>query len=398
MEREAHRLLVIDDEAFVRDSLAAYLEDSGYVVDEAADGRQGLELFERNQPDVVLLDLKMPTMDGLAVLKVLGNHPSDVPVIVISGAGVMSDVVEALRYGASDYLIKPIGDMEVLEHSIARCLEQGRLRRENQRYRQQLEDANRELKQSLSLLQQDQQAGRHVQMKMLPAHPLSLNDYKLSHRIFPSLYLSGDFVDYFTVGDRHVVFFIADVSGHGASSAFVTVLLKNLFARKRSDFGRHRDRSVLSPTAMLSQANSELLATETGKHVTLCVGVLDIIDNTLRYSVAGHLPAPILWGEGLCRYLKGDNPPVGLFEDAAYEEEGLQLPKRFVLTLFSDGILETLAEEGLLAKEERLLAALTPGFDSMDAVVDALGLQRVKEAPDDIAVLLVSKGAVDAAR
>jgi serine phosphatase RsbU (regulator of sigma subunit) len=394
MDREAHRLLVIDDEAFVRDSLAAYLEDSGYIVDEAADGRQGLELFERNQPDVVLLDLKMPNMDGLAVLKVLGNHPSNVPVIVISGAGIMSDVVEALRYGASDYLIKPIGDMEVLEHSIARCLEQGRLRRENQRYRQQLEDANRELKQSLSLLQQDQQAGRHVQMKMLPATPLKIGNYQLSHRIIPSLYLSGDFVDYFTVGDRHVVFFIADVSGHGASSAFVTVLLKNLFARKRSDFGHRNDRSVLSPMAMLKQANSELLATEIGKHVTLCVAALDIRDNTMRYSVAGHLPAPVLWsGAGQCRYLKGDNPPVGLFEDAGYTEEELQLPDRFALTLFSDGILETLQEDGLLAKEERLLADLAPGFNSMDAVVDSLGLQRVKEAPDDIAVLLVSKGA-----
>lgn len=393
MDREAHRLLVIDDEAFVRDSLAAYLEDSGYIVEEAADGRQGLEMFERNQPDVVLLDLKMPNMDGLAVLKVLGNHPSDVPVIVISGAGVMSDVVEALRYGASDYLIKPIADMAVLEHSIARCLEQGRLRRENQRYRQQLEEANRELKQSLSLLQQDQQAGRHVQLRMLPARPLDIGDYNLSHRIFPSLYLSGDFVDYFTVGDRHVVFFIADVSGHGASSAFVTVLLKNLFARKRSDFGHRQDRSVLSPTAMLEQANRELLATEIGKHVTLCVAALDIGDNSLRYSVAGHLPAPVLCAGSGCHYLKGDNPPVGLFEDASYAEERLQLPDRFTLTLFSDGILEVLEGEGLLAKEERLLAALSPGFNSMDAVVDALGLQRVQEAPDDIAVLLVSKGA-----
>lgn len=393
MDREASpRLLVIDDEAFVRDSLVAYLEDSGYQVEEAADGRQGLEMFERTHPDVVLLDLKMPNMDGLSVLKALRDHPANVPVIVISGAGVMADVVEALRYGASDYLFKPIGDMAVLEHSIARCLEQGRLRRENQRYRQQLEEANRELKQSLSLLQQDQQAGRHVQMKMLPAAPLLIGDYSISHRIFPSLYLSGDFVDYFTVGDRHVVFFIADVSGHGASSAFVTVLLKNLFARKRSDYGHRQDRAVLSPSAMLKQANRELLATEIGKHVTLCVAALDIRDNSLCYSVAGHLPQPVLWADGECRYLKGDNPPVGLFEDAHYAEELLTLPKRFALTLFSDGILEMLEGEGLLAKEERLLAALAPGFNSMEAVVDALGLQRVKEAPDDIAVLLVSKG------
>jgi serine phosphatase RsbU (regulator of sigma subunit) len=335
-------------------------------------------MFERNLPDVVLLDLKMPSMDGLAVLKTLGQDPSNVPVIVVSGTGVMNDVVQALRYGASDYLFKPIIDMEVLEHSVARCVEQNRLRRDNMRYRQQLEEANRELRQSLSALQQDQQAGRHVQLKMFPARPLTVEDYQLSHRIFPSLFLSGDFVDYFTVGDRHVVFFIADVSGHGASSAFLTVLLKNLFARKRSDFGHWGDQSVLSPAAMLAKA--------------LCVAAMDIRENTLLYSIAGHLPAPVLWEPHGCRYLKGDNPPVGLFEDAEYREERLQLPERFVLTLFSDGILETLAEDGLMAKEEALLSRLRPGFDSLDKVVAAFGLQGVKEAPDDIAVLLVAKG------
>lgn len=392
MGRESPRLLVIDDEQFVRDSLIAYLEDSGYLVDGAANGEEGLELFERNHPDVVLLDLKMPGMDGVEVLKVLGSHPSNTPIIVISGAGVMSDVVQALRYGASDYLIKPIGDMEVLEHSIQRCIEQGRLRRENQRYRAQLEEANRELRQSLSLLQQDQQAGRHVQMKMLPATPVVFGDYRFSHRIVPSLYLSGDFVDYFTVGDHHVVFFIADVSGHGASSAFVTVLLKNLFARKRSDYSHRRDQAVLSPPAMLDRANRELLATAAGKHATLCVGALDIATNQLRLSIAGHLPEPVLCGPDGCRYLKGDNPPVGLFEDAQYGEVSLQLPPTFTLTLFSDGVLEMIPGDGLLAKEARLLEAMSPGQDCMDAVVDALGLRSVGEAPDDIAILLVSKG------
>lgn len=398
MERESPRLLVIDDDDGVRDSMAAYLRDLGYTVEQAESGAQGLEMFRQNPPDVVLLDLKMPSMDGLSVLRTLGQDPANVPIIVVSGAGVMNDVVEALRYGASDYLFKPIVDMEVLEHSVARCVEQNRLRRENQRYRQKLEDANRELRQSLSALQQDQQAGRHVQLKMFPARPLAIADYQLSHRIFPSLFLSGDFVEYFTVGDRYVVFFIADVSGHGASSAFLTVLLKNLFARKRSDYGHWGDQSVLSPAAMLVKANRELLATEIGKHVTLCVAALDIRENSLIYSIAGHLPLPVLWEPQGCRYLTGDNPPVGLFEDAEYREERLQLPDRFVLTLFSDGILEMLAQDGLLAKEEALLDTLKPGHDSLDKVVAAFGLQGVKEAPDDIAVLLVSKGAGDATR
>lgn len=392
MDRERHRLLLIDDDDAVRDSIAGYLQELGYQVEQAASGQRGLELFEQNVPEVVLLDLKLPQLSGLDVLKVLTRHPANVPVIVISGSGVMNDVVQALRYGASDYLVKPITDLAMLEHAIARGIEQSRLRRENLRYRQQLESANRELRQSLNALQQDQQAGRHVQLKMFPARSLTIGDYHLNHRIFPSLFLSGDFVDYFTVGDSKAVFFIADVSGHGASSAFLTVLMKNLFARKRSDFGHWMDRTILSPAAMLAQANRELLATEVGKHVTLCVGVLDVRENTLLYSVAGHLPAPILWSPAGCRYLKGDNPPVGLFEDAEYTEERLDLPERFALTLFSDGILETIEANGLLAKEQVLLDRLAEGFSSMDALIDALNLQGIKEAPDDIAVLLVSKG------
>jgi serine phosphatase RsbU (regulator of sigma subunit) len=392
MVRERHRLLVIDDDDAVRDSIAAYLQELGYQVELAGTGQRGLELFEQNPPEVVLLDLKLPQISGLDVLKVLTQHPADVPVIVVSGSGIMNDVVQALRYGASDYLVKPITDLEVLKHAIGRGIEQSRLRRENVRYRQQLEAANRELQHSLNALQQDQQAGRHVQLKMFPARPLAIGNYSLSHKIFPSLFLSGDFVDYFTVGDSKIVFFIADVSGHGASSAFLTVLMKNLFARKRSDFGHWMDRTILSPAAMLAQANRELLATEVGKHVTLCVAVLDVRENTLLYSVAGHLPAPILCSTAGCHYLKGDNPPVGLFEDAEYAEEQLDLPEQFALALFSDGILETIEADGLLAKEAALLATVTESYSSMDTLIGSLGLQAAKENPDDIAVLLVSKG------
>ncbi len=392
MPRERNRLLLIDDDAAVRDSMAAYLQELGYSVEQIGDARRGIEAFELDPPDTVLLDLKLPDADGLQVLKALRQHPANVPVIVVSGSGVTNDVVQALRYGASDYLIKPITDLEVLEHAVARSLQQNRLQRENQRYRTQLEDANRELRQSLSALQQDQQAGRHVQLKMFPARPLVQGDYHVSHKIFPSLFLSGDFVDYYTVDEHYIVFFIADVSGHGASSAFLTVLLKNLFARKRSDFGRWSDQTVLSPAAMLAQANRELLATEIGKHATLCVGVLDTADNSLLYSVAGHLPAPILWSEEGCAYLKGDNPPIGLFEDAEYSEQRMKLPARFALTLFSDGILETLPDDGLLAKEDTLLNIVSGGYDTMDALIDALGLRQVKDAPDDIALLLLSKG------
>ncbi|HCS26669.1 MAG TPA: fused response regulator/phosphatase, partial [Spongiibacteraceae bacterium] len=130
----------------------------------------------------------------------------------------MSDVVEALRKGACDYLMLPnsISDEGVLGHAMERALQQGSLRRENRKYRDKLENANRELLESLTHLKKDQQAGRHIQIKMLPETPKVIGSYRFHQHILPSLYLSGDFIDYFIVGNRHAVFVVADVSGHGA--------------------------------------------------------------------------------------------------------------------------------------------------------------------------------------
>jgi PAS domain S-box-containing protein len=133
-------VLVVDDDAIVRDSMGAYLGNRGYSVLKAACGDEGLELFAREQPDIVLLDLRMPGMDGLDVLGHLSREAPDTPVIVISGMGVVGDVVEALRRGAWDYLVKPVRDLRVLVSAMERCLERAALLRERVAREQRLED------------------------------------------------------------------------------------------------------------------------------------------------------------------------------------------------------------------------------------------------------------------
>ncbi|MGI9286165.1 MAG: SpoIIE family protein phosphatase [Pseudomonadales bacterium] len=387
------RILVIDDDRVIRQSIAAYLEDSGFEVLLADDGATGLNVYRHEAPDLVVCDLRMPGLDGISVLHEIAKDGTDTPIIVISGAGVMADVVEALRIGASDYLIKPIIDLEVLEHAISRSLESSGLKKENARYRHKLEQANKELQSHLHALEQDQQAGRHVQMQMLPATPTNIDCYQFEHQIIPSLYLSGDFVEYFTVGRDNSVFMIADVSGHGASSAFVTVLLKNLAARARSNYGRLDDRTVLSPAKLLENINKELLETELGKHITMVVATLNSEENSLRYSIAGHLPCPILTTPDEVHYLEGKGLPVGLFADATYDEVKIDLPKHFRLTLFSDGILELLAQKSLQDKEAYLLEVARNPQLSLEEIMATLHLAELQEAPDDIAVLMVSKDA-----
>ena len=391
MTASCSKVLIIDADTVVRESLTAFLQDADLTIFEASDGNQGLEMLRSETPDVALCDLDVPGLQGQGILKVIQDEGLATSVIIMSSMGVMSDVVEALRLGASDFLIKPILDKQVLTHAIDRCLEQGRLKRENLEYRRRLEQANLELKESLKLLEQDQQMGRQVQFRMLPESEKSFGNLQLSHRVIPSFYLSGDFIDYFLVGDKHVVFFIADVSGHGSSSAFITVLLKNLFARKRSDYLHQGDECILSPIKILERANRELLRTGTGKYATLCIGVVDLSNSSLCYGVAGHLPIPILTVNGQAQYLQGEGMPVGLFKEAEYREQTVELPEQFVITLMTDGILEVISPSGLLEQEAYLLQRLSKGVSSVDGVVDALELGDTSSIPDDIAILLVSR-------
>ncbi|WP_160287575.1 two-component system response regulator RssB [Pseudomonas knackmussii] len=391
MHKPSATLLIIDDDEVVRESLAAYLEDSGFKVLQATNGQQGLQIFQHELPDLVVCDLRMPQMDGLELIRRVGDMAVEIPVIVLSGAGVMSDVVEALRLGAADYLIKPLEDLAVLEHSVRRALDRAHLRSENRRYREKLEATNRELQASLSLLQEDQNAGRQVQMNMLPVTPWEAEGLQFSHQIIPSLYLSGDFVDYFRVDDRRIGFYLADVSGHGASSAFVTVLLKFMTTRLLYESRRGGSLPDFKPSEVLGHINRGLINTKLGKHVTMLGGVIDLETDRLTYSIGGHLPLPVVYVDGEARYLEGRGLPVGLFEEATYEDRTMDLPRSFSLSLFSDGILDVLPGTTLKEKEATLPEQVVAAGGTLDGLRQVFGLAKLSEMPDDIALLVLSR-------
>ena len=391
MSNSPATLLIIDDDEVVRLSLADYLEDSGFNVLQASNGQQGLEMFEREQPDLIICDLRMPQVDGLTLLRRISELSIDTPVLVLSGAGVMSDVVQALRLGAADYLIKPLEDLMVLEHSVNRALDRARLRLENDRYRVKLENTNRELQASLSLLQEDQNAGRHVQMNMLPVTPWETEGLNFAHEIIPSLYLSGDFVDYFRIDEHRVAFYLADVSGHGASSAFVTVLLKFMTTRLLYESKRNGTLPEFKPSDVLGHINRGLLDCKLGKHVTMLGGVIDETTGTLAYSIGGHLPLPVLHTPEETRFLVGKGLPVGLFQEATYNDHQMDLPERFSLTLFSDGIFDLLPGDNLKEKEHSLPDYVRRAGGTLAGLSEALDLASVTEMPDDIALLVLSR-------
>jgi len=397
MTPASRKLLIIDDDALVRQSIVTYLTDSGFCVCSAADGTAALELLanpDRSLPDLIITDLRMPNGDGLQLLQTLHERHAALPVIVISGAGVMNDVVTALRLGARDYLIKPVVDLEVLVHSINKVLDRQDLEEENQRYRTQLEEANRELKENLRVLERDQIAGRRVQRRLMPSGFTTEEGYTTAHTIVPSLFLSGDFVDYAHIKKRYLAFYLADVSGHGASSAFVTIWLKHLVSRMVREEGLFGDENSFAQGAdlMLRQINRELHETRLSHHLTLFVGVIDTVTHQMHYVVAGHLPMPILLTDAGAEYLTGRGKPVGIFKEVSWEVYERQLPEKFALVCFSDGVLETLPQTELQDKEAYLLQLIASSSGSLDSVCNTLVIKEISDNPDDIAVLSIARG------
>src|SRR5215470_3163640 len=127
-------VLVVDDEAAIRESLRMILEFEGYRVDEAQGGSQALTRVAERPPDAVLLDIKMPEMDGLEVLKAFRERGYDMPVLMISGHADVATAVEATRRGAFDFFEKPLQRERVLL-SLRNAIEAYRLQTENRNLR-----------------------------------------------------------------------------------------------------------------------------------------------------------------------------------------------------------------------------------------------------------------------
>ncbi len=138
-EENSKTILIIDDEQLIRESYADFLEDRDFQVIQAENGRIGLDIMKKECPDLVLTDLRMPEVNGLEVLQSASKMSPDTPLIVISGTGQISDSIQALRFGAWDYILKPVEDMSIIAHAVDQALERAQLLAENRAYQENLE-------------------------------------------------------------------------------------------------------------------------------------------------------------------------------------------------------------------------------------------------------------------
>jgi two-component system response regulator AtoC len=133
----AKRILVVDNEAKMRRILELSLKSLGHTVVEAADGLEALETIEKQPADLILTDLRMPRMDGIALLAALRDRGHDVPVIVMTAYGTIETAVAAMKLGAVDYIIRPF-EMETVEMAVTRALAMQAVQRENRFLREEV--------------------------------------------------------------------------------------------------------------------------------------------------------------------------------------------------------------------------------------------------------------------
>lgn len=170
-------ILIIDDEPLLRGSLSAFLIDSDYHIIEAENGQKGLDMLIEKMPsvDAVLVDLNMPVMDGYEFIEKASKLFPEIPIIALSGVGVVDQAIRALHLGAWDFISKPMPSMTIVSHTLDKTLERAMLLEENRRYQVQLEkmvqlrtrqldSARRQIMQRLSRAAEykDNETGYHV--------------------------------------------------------------------------------------------------------------------------------------------------------------------------------------------------------------------------------------------
>jgi CheY-like chemotaxis protein len=374
------------------EEVMSHLADSGLRSTLVTTEESCLSKIKDLSPDLIIYFLwnstsLLDSSDFIQTIKISAPHVAIIAIAHISGAQLIQP---ALVKGADDYLVSPILDYALLDHIVAKNLRLGQVRNVRMIEGQKLAELNKQLEESLRALERDQRAGFQVQLGMMPDSPYEVGGVTFTHKIIPSVILSGDFIDYFKFADDRLLFYIADVSGHGASSAFVTILLKNLSQRLNRDY---EQLDLNSTAAILAWFNQELLSSEISQHVTMFMGIIDIDKGVLEYSNAAHFPGTIFSSEEKTEFLKIGGLPLGLYESASYETNTLELPSQFTLVMFSDGIFEVMNQETLKAKEDFLLSLVEEGTCSIGSLSDHLGLGILQDAPDDIALFTIARAA-----
>jgi serine phosphatase RsbU (regulator of sigma subunit) len=314
-------ILIVDDNPETLDIFEARLATLDYEIITATDGEAGLAMARQKQPDLILLDIMMPKMDGLTVCRKLKSDPSlpFMPIILVTAKADTKDIVAGLEAGGDEYLTKPV------EHSalVARVKSMLRIKSLHDQV----------LEQSIQLEKQ-LEAATKVQRLFWPQIPKMIGGSHVWAISIPAEYVGGDLYDVIKLADGSWLIYVADVVGKGVPAALIMAALST---KIRSEVILQDKIDHLIETVNNVMYN---LMTDENYFATIILGRYWPSNGKMRLVLCGHLQP--LWivksGFKALPQLKGIL--LGVEPDAQYEKVEITISPGESLLFFSDGVVE----------------------------------------------------------
>jgi sigma-B regulation protein RsbU (phosphoserine phosphatase) len=371
-EKNDGRLLVVDDNEMNRDMLSRRLQRKGYSVATADGGVAALEAVEGEPFDLILLDIMMPDINGMEVLKRLRETHSqtDLPIIMATAKDESSDIVAALKLGANDYVTKPL-DFPVVQARVANAL--GRKR------------AAEALKAANKRMQRDLEAAARVQQALLPDEAPDVTGVEFAWYYRPCDELGGDAFNLFKLDDQQVALYVLDVSGHGVPSALLSVAVGHQLSQLFAQRGEHGeiDNELSNPAQLAKKLNTLFpMDMKARLYFTLVYGVLDTRTGAFCFVTAGSPGPSVIHADGSTEVHDVPGVPIGMLPESEHENTVIQLQAGDRLYLHSDGLYEERhGESGELFERERMTGVLADNRSvsleqSMTSLVEAVSEWR----------------------
>lgn len=314
-------ILIIDDEPVNVRLLEASFVKEGFRALKAKNGPEGRAIAQKEQPDLILLDIMMPGENGFVTCSRLKAHPktTGIPVIFLSAVGDLAHKVEGLAMGAVDYITKPFEKAEVL----ARARLHIKL---NRAYRY--------------IINEQQEKLRHLQVAQ---QSILVRPEDLPEGSFAVFYKSlheagGDFYDVIKISDGIYGYFAADISGHDLGSSFITAALKVLIRQNSGPFF-----TPLDTVQMINSVLAPILAE--GQHLTAAYVHINRLRSRITLISAGHPAILYLHLDGDAEYLDVEGDILGVFESVYLESKELPVAKGDRIFIYTDGLIEGFGEE-----------------------------------------------------
>jgi serine phosphatase RsbU (regulator of sigma subunit) len=356
-------ILVVDDEKDFRDLLRFHFEDLGYLVFEAGDGQEALDIFaeRRREIDLVITDIRMPRLDGERLIQELRRRAPHLPIIGVTGHMDLQDALRMMGWGAYFYLHKPLDPWPIIERLVDNAIRFHRNQRSVERARKKEVEIARLLRtyivETSNVETSAAASSRHL------GHSIGLDIAALPiDRTRPS----GDFTEWFERSPHEICFYISDSSGHDDLLPSFLACLCNMALHRAHQGGRPRlDEIVTSidrAVCLLQQKGGLPFS----KYLTFFLGQIQLEHGELDYVCAGH-PAALLLRSGeageppRCQRLDTTCKPVGYLFGESPTVQRTALRPGDLLFVYTDGASELLeGDDHVEAGFERLEALLKP--------------------------------------